>query len=292
MIPQEVMQQIRRIQIRTNRMVNEIFAGQYESVFRGQGMEFKEVREYVPGDDVRLIDWNVTARTGRPHVKLLAEERELTVMLVVDASGSGRFGTVDRFKNELAAELCAVLAISAIKNNDKVGLIVFTNDVELYVPPNKGRQHVLRVIREVLYFEPHGTGTNISGALRFLNNVTRRRAVTFLVSDFMAEDYETALRVANRRHDVIAAVVTDPREETLPNVGLLAVQDAETGREVRVHTGNPRTRERYALAARERRRTLEDIFRRNRVDMISVRTDRPYIDEIYRFFRMREKRVG
>ncbi len=292
MIPQEVMQQVRRIQIRTNRMVNEVFAGQYESVFRGQGMEFKEVREYVPGDDVRLIDWNVTARTGRPHVKLLAEERELTVMLVVDASASGRFGTVDRFKNELAAELCAVLAISAIKNNDKVGLIVFTGGVELYVPPNKGRQHVLRVIREVLYFEPRGTGTNISGALEFLNNVTKRRTVTFLVSDFMAEDYEVALRVANRRHDVIATVVTDPREEALPNVGLLSVQDAETGREVLVHTGNARARKRYAQAARERRRAHEEIFRRNRVDMISVRTDRPYIDEIYRFFRMREKRVG
>lgn len=292
MIPQEVMQQIRRIQIRTNRMVNEVFAGQYESVFRGQGMEFKEVREYVPGDDVRLIDWNVTARTGRPHVKLLAEERELTVMLVVDASGSGRFGTVDRFKNELAAELCAVLAISAIKNNDKVGLIVFTGEVELYMRPNKGRQHVLRVIREVLYFKPRGTGTNISGALEFLNSVTKRRTVTFLVSDFMAEDYEVALRVANRRHDVIATVVTDPREETLPNVGLLSVQDAETGREVLAHTGNARARERYAQAARERRRALEDIFRRNRVDMISVRTDRPYIDEIYRFFRMREKRIG
>ncbi|MBI4558314.1 MAG: DUF58 domain-containing protein [Candidatus Hydrogenedentes bacterium] len=207
MIPQEVMKQIRRIHIWTSHMVNDILAGQYESVFKGQGMEFKEVREYVPGDDVRMIDWNVTARTGVPHVKLLAEERELTVMLLVDASGSGRFGSVHRFKNELAAELCAVLAFSAIKNNDKVGLMVFTDRVELYVPPSKGRLHVLRVIREVLYFRPKGRGTNVPGALHYLNGVTRRRAVVFLVSDFFANDYEVPLRLANRRHDIIGVVV-------------------------------------------------------------------------------------
>ncbi|MBN2312113.1 MAG: DUF58 domain-containing protein [Candidatus Hydrogenedentes bacterium] len=292
MIPSEVMQQIRRIQIRTNHMVSEILAGQYESVFKGRGMEFKEVREYVPGDDVRMIDWNVTARTGRPHVKLLAEERELTVMLVVDASGSGRFGTAARFKNELAAELCAVVAISAIRNNDKVGLIVFTDDVELYVPPSKGRQHVLRVIREVLYFEPRGTGTNIPGALRFLNGVTKRRAVTFLVSDFLAEDYEVPLRVAARRHDVIATVVSDPREDVLPNAGLVALRDVETGRELLVDTGDKNVREEYARAAQERARQRERIFQRNRVDAIHVCTDRPYIDEIYRFFRMRERRYA
>jgi uncharacterized protein (DUF58 family) len=292
MIPQEVMQEIRRIQIRTNHMVNDILTGQYESVFKGQGMEFKEVREYVPGDEIRLIDWNVTARTGIPHVKLLAEERELTVMLLVDASGSGRFGSVRRFKNELAAELCAVLAISAIKNNDKVGLIIFTDEVELYVPPSKGRRHVLRVIREILFFEPKGRKTDIPGALHFLNGITKRRAVTFLVSDFMAEGYEVPMRVAARRHDLIAVVVGDPRETELPDVGLLCVQDAETGREVLVDTSNARVREDYAKEARKRAAERDRIFRRNKVDAIHVRTDRPYVEEIYRFFRMRERRYA
>ncbi len=252
MIPQEVMSEIRRIQIRTARMVNDILAGQYESVFKGQGMEFAEVREYVPGDDIRLIDWKVTARQNTPFVKILAEERELTVMLMVDMSGSGRFGSVRRFKNELAAELCAVLAFSAIQNNDKVGLIIFTDDIELYVPPKKGRKHVLRVIREVLFFEPQGTRTNIPNALHFLNGVCRRKAVTFLVSDFMAEDYEAPLRIANKRHDVVAICVTDPREEMLPNVGLVSVVDAETGREVLVDTRDRGVRERYQRDAAER----------------------------------------
>lgn len=292
MIPQEVMKQIRRIQIRTSHMVNDILAGQYESVFKGQGMEFKEVREYVPGDDIRMIDWNVTARTSVPHVKVLAEERELTVMLLVDASGSGRFGSVSRFKNELAAELCAVLAFSAIKNNDKVGLIVFTDQIELYIPPSKGRKHVLRVIREVLFFRPRGKGTNIPGALHFLNGVTTRRAVAFLVSDFMADDYEIPLRIANRRHDVIAVSVTDPREETLEDVGLVAVRDTETGREVVVNTGDHEVRKQYARAALERARKRDQTFQRTRVDAIHVRTDRPYVAEIYRFFRMRERRYA
>lgn len=292
MIPQEVMQQIRRIQIRTSHMVNDILAGQYESVFKGQGMEFREVREYVPGDDIRSIDWNVTARTGSPHVKLLAEERELTVMLLVDASGSGQFGSVSRFKNELAAELCAVLAFSAIKNNDKVGLIIFTDGVELYVPPSKGRKHVLRVIREVLFFKPKGAGTNIPGALHFLNGVTKRRAVCFLVSDYMAADYEIPLRIANRRHDVVAVTVTDPREEELPNVGLFAAQDPESGAEVLVDTSDPKVRKTYSLAARRRAKTRDDIFKRTRVDAIHVRTDRSYVQEIYRFFRMRERRLA
>lgn len=292
MIPQEVMQQIRRIQIRTNHLVSDILAGQYESVFKGQGMEFKEVRAYVHGDDVRMIDWNVTARTGYPHVKLLAEERELTVMLLVDASGSGWFGSVRRFKNELAAELCALLAISAIKNNDKVGLIIFTDAVELYVPPSKGRQHVLRVIREVLYFRPEGIRTEIPTALHFMNNVLRRRAVAFLVSDFMADNYEVPLRIANRRHDVIAVTVSDPREETLPDVGLVAVRDAETGSEVLVDTRDRKVCAAYERAARERAARRQQIFRRCGVDVISVRTDRPYVDEIYRFFRMRERRCA
>lgn len=292
MIPSELMAHIRRIQIRTNRMVNDILAGQYESVFKGQGMEFKEVREYVPGDDIRSIDWNVTARTGHPYVKIMVEERELTVMLMVDASGSGRFGSVSRFKNELAAELCAVIAFSAIKNGDKVGLMIFTDEVELFVPPNKARKHVLRVIREVLYFKPRRRGTNIPGALHYLNNVVKRRAVVFMVSDFMAEDYEMALRIANKRHDVIAISVTDPREEQLPDVGFAAVRDAESGRETVINTSDPEVRDAYAKAAAERARVREEILRRTKVDAIQVRTDRSYMDALYRFFRMRERRLA
>jgi len=271
-------------------MVNEILSGQYESVFKGQGMEFREVREYVPGDDIRSIDWNVTARTGEPHVKVMAEERELTVMLMVDMSGSGMFGSVSRFKNELAAELCAVLAFSAIKNNDKVGLIVFTDDIELYVPPQKGSKHVLRVIREVLYFKPKNRGTDIPKALHYLNNVIRRKAVVFLVSDFMADNYETALRVANRRHDVIAVTVTDPREHTLPDVGLVAVRDAETGRETLINTSDAKVRAAYEKETRAMLQKRDEILRRTRVDTMHTSTDKPYVEEIYRFFKTRERR--
>jgi uncharacterized protein (DUF58 family) len=253
-------------------------------------MEFKEVREYVPGDDIRSIDWNVTARSGHPHVKLLGEERELTVMLVVDASASGRFGSVTRFKNELAAEMCAVLAFSAIKNNDKVGLLIFTDDVELYIPPQKGRKHVLRVIREVLFFEPKRIGTDIPKALHYLNSVTKRRAVVFVLSDFMADEYDHALKIANKRHDVIAVTVTDPREETLPDVGLVAVRDAETGRETLVDTSDSVVRQRYAEEMKRRAARREQSFRSTKVDAMHVRTDRSYVDEIHRFFRMREKR--
>lgn len=292
MIPQEVMKTIRHIQIRTSHMVNDLLAGQYQSVFRGQGMEFEEVREYIPGDDVRLIDWNVTARTSVPHIKKLVEERELTVMLLVDASGSGRFGSGDCFKNELAAELCAVLAFSAIKNNDKVGLIIFTHEVELYVPPNKGRRHVLRVVREVLYFKPKGVATNIPEALHFLNGVTKRRAVAFLVSDFMEDDYEIPLRIANKRHDIVAVTVTDPREEALPDVGLINVQDAESGRETLVDTSDPAVRAAYEAAATGRANKRDEIFKRTRVDTIHVRTDTSYVEALYKFFRMRERRLA
>lgn len=292
MIPQEIIQQIRRIHIRTRRMVNEILAGQYESVFKGQGMEFREVRKYVPGDDIRSIDWNVTARTGEPHVKVMAEEREQTVILVVDMSGSGCFGSVSRFKNELAAELCAVLAFSAIKNNDKVGLIIFTDDIELYLPPQKGSKHVLRVIREVLYFKPKGRGTDIPKALGYLNSVIHRKAVVFLVSDFMAEGYEKDLRVAGRRHDLIAVTITDPRELTLPDIGRVAVRDAETGRETLVNTSDRRVREAYARDAEARVQQRDTLLRRNRVDVMHASTDTPYVEEIYRFFKMRERRLS
>lgn len=286
------MQQIRRIQIRTSHTVNDVLAGQYQSVFKGQGMEFKEVREYTLGDDIRMIDWNVTVRTDLLHVKVMAEERELTVMLLVDASGSGQFGTKGKFKNELAAELCAVLAFSAIKNNDKVGLIIFTDQVERFVPPSKGRKHVLRVIREVLCFRPKKVKTDIPGALRYMDQVTKRRAVAFLVSDFMADNYETALRLANRRHDLIAVTVTDPREEKLPDAGLVSLMDAESGQEILVDTSDPSVRRSYEQWAVERARKRDQIFRKTKIDAIHVRTDRSYVDEVIRFFRMRERRIA
>jgi uncharacterized protein (DUF58 family) len=290
MIPSEVMQQIRRIQIRSKRAVDELLAGQYVSVFKGQGMAFSEVREYVPGDDVRNIDWNVTARTGHPHIKVLTEERELTVLFLVDMSGSGRFGSIARFKNEVAAELCAVLAFSAIRNNDKAGLLIFTDEVEFFLPPGKGRRHVLRLIREVLYYEPKRRGTDISAALHYLNSIQKRKAVVFLISDFMTPGYETALRLANRRHDVIAVTVTDPREEALPDAGLIAVRDAESGREILVNSSGAKVRKAYAQAAEARRNERDRIFRRAKVDAIALRTDQPYMDAICRFFRMRERR--
>jgi len=291
-IPKELLKAVRRIQIRTSRMVNDVLAGQYESVFKGRGMEFKEVREYQPGDEIRFIDWNVTARMDRPYVKLFAEERELTVMLLVDASGSGMFGTGDKLKNELAAELCAVLAFSAIKNNDKVGLIMFTDDVEKYVPPKKGRGHVLRVVREVLYFKPRGKGTNIAAALEFLNRVTTRRCVLFLVSDFMAEGFEHAMRIANKRHDFIAVTVTDPREMELPDVGMIELMDAETGAMMLVDTHDLLVR--HAFRDKNARRAAEraELFKSANVDVIDVSTDKPYVDALYKFFRMRERRLA
>jgi len=292
MIPQEVLNQIRRIHIRTRHIVNDQLVGQYESVFKGQGMEFKEVREYQPGDEIRAIDWNVTARTGSPFVKVFAEERELTVMLVVDVSGSGLFGTRSRIKNELAAELCAVLAFSAVKNNDRVGLIMFTDGVEKFVPAKKGRPHVLRVIREVLYYEPQRPGTNIAAALEFLERIITRRCVVFLVSDFLTSGYETALRIAGKRHDIIATTITDPCEETLPDVGLVELEDAETGETMLIDSSDETVRVRYAREAARRRAALEQMFRSMSLDLIEVRTDQPYVEPLIRFFRQRERRLA
>ena len=292
MIPQEVLKQIRRIHIRTRHIVNDQLVGQYESVFKGQGMEFKEVREYQPGDEIRTIDWNVTARTGHPFVKVFAEERELTVMLIVDVSGSGMFGTRGRIKNELAAELCAVLAFSAVKNNDRVGLMMFTDGVEKFVPPKKGRPHVLRVIREVLYYQPERLGTDIATALEYLERVTTRRCVVFLVSDFLAAGYETALRIAGKRHDVISVRIVDPREEVLPNVGLIQLSDAETGETRLIDAGDETVRKRYAAEALRRRATLQQMFRSMNMDMIEVRTDQPYVEPLIKFFRTRERRLA
>ncbi len=236
MIPKEILKKVKRIEIATRGVVNEIFSGEYHSVFKGRGMEFSEVREYQYGDDIRTIDWNVSARMDHLFVKVFEEERELTVMLLVDVSSSGNFGTASQMKGEIAAELCAVLAFSAIKNNDKVGLIIFSDKIEKFIPPRKGKQHVLRVIREILYFKPEDSQTNLNVALEFLIKVIRRRSIVFLVSDFMTEEYEKALQVTNKKHDVIAIDIIDPREVELPNIGFIELEDAETGETVLVDT--------------------------------------------------------
>lgn len=291
MLPREILKKVRQIEIRTNREVTDVLGGQYHSVFKGRGMEFEEVREYLPGDEVRSIDWNVTARFGHPYIKKFREERELTVMLVVDVSASGQFGSVRQTKNELAAELAAVLAFSAIRNNDKVGLIMFTDEIELYVPPEKGRRHVLRVVREILAFQPKGHGTDLRRALDYLNHVQRKRAVCFLLSDFQDKDFQKPLRVAGKRHDLVALSLRDPREEELPAVGLLELRDAETGERALVDTFDRGARDQFTRRARERWSTLEQAFRTSGVDRIEIRCDEDYMRPLIRFFRMRERRV-
>ncbi len=289
MIPKEVLQKVRRIEIRTRSVVESILSGEYQSVFKGRGMEFSEVRTYTDGDDVRSIDWNVTARMGQPYVKKHVEERELTVMLVVDASKSGHFGSVARFKDEVAVELCALLAFSAIKNNDRVGLIIFTSDVEKYIPPKKGKNHVLRVIRELLYFEPAKPGTDIGAAIEFLNRVITKKSVVFLVSDFLCSGYEVPLRVASHRHDFIAITVNDPREKELADVGLIELQDPETGAAVLVDSRDKNLRKSFAEETQRRSREQTSFFRSNGIDEIAVSTADDYVEPLVRFFRKREK---
>lgn len=281
---------IRKVQIRTSHLVTDLFAGQYQSVFKGRGMEFAEVRQYEPGDDVRTIDWNVTARTGLPHVKRFAEERELTVMVLVDASASTQFGSVRQLKSELAAEMAALFAFSAITNNDKVGLLIFTDRIELSVPPRKGTRHVLRVIRDILNCAPSGRRTDVALALEHLSRVTKRRCVTIVISDFLVPDIRGPLRVANQRHDLIAVVLDDPRDVALPNVGLLSLEDPETGAATVIDSGDRRVRERYATAQAVARLERDRMLRAADIDAIAVRTDQPYITALQRFFRERERR--
>jgi uncharacterized protein (DUF58 family) len=292
MISPEVLKRIRRIEITTSRMVSDVFAGQYHSVFKGKGMEFEEVREYQPGDDIRSIDWNVTAKTGHPYVKKFVEERELTVMLVLDLSMSCYFGSVRQLKNQLAAEICSVLAFSAIKNNDKVGLVIFTDKIEKFVPPRKGIRHVLRVIREVLYYQPKSKRTDISLALQYLNKVMRRKAITFLISDFFCPDFKKFLSITNKHHDIIAVTITDPRETQLPNVGILKLNDAETQDSFVLDTSNAEFRKKYAQDASSRKNERERLLRSTEVDVINIRTDIPYYIELIKFFKMRERRLA
>ena len=290
MIPREILKKVRRVEITTRGLVNEVFSGEYHSVFKGRGMSFAEVREYQYGDDIRSIDWNVTARTGTPFVKIFEEERELTVMLVVDVSASGDFGTRSQMKGEVAVEICALLAFSATKNNDKVGLIIFSDRIEKFVPPRKGRRHVLRVLRELFYHEPGGRGTDLAVALEYLNHVVRRRAVVFLVSDFMAPDFTRPLSVAGRRHDVIAVRMGDRREVELPPLGYVEFEDAETGERLLVNTSNRRFRREWEALVTRSRADQDEAFRRSKVDVIDIRTDEPYERPLMKFFKERERR--
>lgn len=290
MLTTEQFRTVRKIQIRTSHLVSDLFAGQYQSAFKGRGMEFAEVRPYVPGDDVRTIDWNVTARTGEPHVKRFTEERELTVMLLVDTSLSTHFGTVRQLKSEMAAELAALFAFSAISNNDKVGLLLFSDRIELALRPKKGSRHVLRVLREVLSFQPTGRGTDLAGALSHLEQVSKRRCVVFVLSDFLDPSARLALKVASRRHDVIGVVLEDPADLTLPSVGIVRLEDAETGEELLLDTSDGAVRRAYAERATAQAGDRDRMLRSVDVDAIRVRTDRPYTEALLRFFRQRERR--
>ncbi|MFK8115069.1 MAG: DUF58 domain-containing protein [Rubripirellula sp.] len=289
MIPREMMRRIRRIQINTSHVVDDLLAGQWNSAFKGRGIEFEEVRPYQVGDDVRTIDWNVTARAGQPFVKLFREEREMSVMLLVDLSASQDFGTNVQTKRELVTELGATLAFSAIKNNDKVGLTLFTNEIEKALPPRKGTRHVLRLIRELLYCEPVGRGTNLNAALEHFNRTSSRRTVAFVISDFQDQGFEKTLRITRRKHDLVPIVVADRRELELPNVGLLRVRDPESGDFVTIDTASRRHRAAYRDMALSKAEQREEMFRRLRLSPIMIRTGEDYVDPLQRFFHRREK---
>lgn len=286
----EVLKKVRRIEIVTKRFVNDVMAGEYHSVFKGRGMEFDEVREYQQGDDIRTIDWNVTARTGFPHVKRYVEERELTVMLMVDMSSSGEFGTTKWQKEDLATEICAVLAFSAIKNNDQVGLLLFTDRVEKFIPPKKGRRHVLRVIRELVTFRPEHHRTDMIRALDYINKVLTRKSVVFLISDFFSENIRPSLAITNRHHDLIAMTISDPREESLPAAGILEFEDAETGEMILIDTSFEYVRKKFSTEAGKEHQALLSMLRSLNIDHINLSTGREYTKPLIRFFRERARR--
>ncbi len=286
----ELLKKVRKIEIRTKGLVHQIFSGEYHSVFKGRGMAFSEVREYQFGDDIRSIDWNVSARFNHPFVKIFEEERELTVMLLVDVSGSGEFGTVRQMKKDIAAEISAVLAFSAIQNNDKVGIIFFSDVVEKFIPPKKGRMHILRIVRELLDFQPRRRHTNIGEGLRYLTSAIKKRSIAFLISDFLDEDYEDALKIAGRKHDLIGVRLYDPREAELPAIGLMRLVDAESGEGVWADTGDRLVRNAYARWWKARDEERNRVFRRSGIDSIDIRIDQSYINPLVSFFRLREKR--
>jgi uncharacterized protein (DUF58 family) len=289
-VPPEILRQVKLIELRTRGLVNSVFTGEYRSVFKGQGMEFSEVREYQPGDEVRSIDWNVTARMRRPFVKRYIEERELTVMLVVDLSGSERFGTVKRFKSELASELAAVLAMSAIRNNDRVGVLLFTDRVEHVIPPRKGRRHVLRIIRDLLAFEPVGRGTDMVTAIDYVARMLNEHAIVFIVSDFLEADIDHPLKLLAQRHDVVAVTVEDPSERLLPDIGVARLIDPETGETFEVDTSSPLVRDSYSQRVSAEREARKHLLRRLAIDEVAVRTEAGVVEPLLRFFRARETR--
>ncbi len=298
-VTKEILKKVRQVEVRTLRLVNDTLAGSYQSVFKGRGMNFDEVREYVAGDDIRSIDWNVTARTGVPHIKKFSEERELTIMLMIDVSGSGDFGSSSSSKREIMAEIGSVLAFSAVRNNDKVGLVLFSDFVELYVPPKKGRSHILRLIREILFFQPKGRKTDLITALDFVNRVTRRKCVAFLISDFcLTGDFDDALsllqpklQVTNRRHDLISMIISDPREFELPDVGWLTLEDAESGAQVELDTSDPAVRRGYREVAAARAKSLHRAIHSAGVDLLDLSTDTSYIPPLMSFFGKRQRRI-
>jgi uncharacterized protein (DUF58 family) len=290
-IPRELIKKLKTIEIRTSRLANEQLAGGYHSVFKGRGMAFSEVRQYQAGDDVRFIDWNVSARMGDTYVKVFTEEREMTVMLLVDLSASQRFGSVDQLKIETVAEVAALLAFSAAKNNDRVGLLLFTDRVERFVPPKKGSGHVMRVVTEILNARPEGRGTDLNAALELLGSVQKRKSVVFLLSDFGASGYEHALRIAAKKHDLIPIQLVDPREQSLPDLGLVLMEDLETGELFEVDTGNPRAREAYATRIQKERAAREQLWKRLSLDHVTIHTDRSYVRPITELFRLRQRRV-
>ncbi|MFT5355268.1 MAG: hypothetical protein ACI9KE_002484 [Polyangiales bacterium] len=292
MIPRDLIKKLKKIEIFTSRLASDQLAGSYHSVFKGQGMAFSEVRQYQPGDDVRFIDWNVSARMNDAYVKVFTEEREMTVMLAVDLSASGRFGSSERTKIECVAEVAALLAFSAIKNNDRVGLILFTDRIERYVPPKKGRGHVMRVVTEILNAKPEGTGTDLKAAFHMLGSLTKRKSVAFVVSDFIGDGYERALRVASKRHDLIPIQVSDPREMELPNVGLALVEDLESGELVEVDTSDPRVRRAFQRDVFEQKAKREQLFRKLSIDHIDVSADGDYVRPIAELFRRRQRRMS
>ena len=290
MLTKELLKQVRQIEIRTKGLVNQVFSGEYHSVFKGRGMEFSEVREYQFGDDIRNIDWNVTARFGHPFIKVFEEERELTVMLMIDMSGSLIFGSVNKTKQQIAAEISAILAFSALKNNDKAGLILFTDKIEKFVPPRKGRSHVLRIIREVLSFEPEGKSTDMKAALEYLNNAVKKRSIVFLLSDFMDSGYEKILRIVGKRHDLIGIVLNDKREDEIPPMGLVKFVDAESGMERWIDTADRKTRFLFQQMREKNKADRKALFLSSRLDSIEIQTGEDYIKPIVKFFRLREGR--
>ena len=285
----ELLKKVRKIEIKTRGLSNQLFSGEYHSAFKGKGMAFSEVREYQPGDDIRTIDWNVTARLNHPYVKVFEEERELTVMLIVDVSGSGDFGTQIQFKRELITELCAVLSFSAIKNNDKIGILFFSDKIEKFIPPKKGKSHILRIIRDLIEFEPTNKGTNITQALRFFTNVVKKKSICFLISDFMDTGFDDALKIANRKHDLIALKIYDKSENELPDVGILKMIDAETGAESWVDTSNQKARTAFKAAAIKRQNQINNLMMRAGIDTTSIGTHESYVKPLMELFKRRNR---